>query len=207
MKILNLYAGLGGNRKYWRDCQVTAIEADDRIANVYQKLYPDDEVLVDDAHQYLLNHYNEFDFVWSSPPCQSHSRMNKASRHKPHRFPDLKLYEEILLLQQFHNGLWIVENVVPYYEPLIQPSQRVGRHLFWSNFFFLATEVPGPGNIAKLSNLKGKQIMHDWLGIHFEEIIYYGNNHCPVQILRNCVHPFLGLQIYSAAKKYFLTYS
>lgn len=28
---------------------------------------------------------------------------------------------------------------------------------------------------------------------------YYGNNHCPAQILRNCVHPKLGEQIYQAA--------
>lgn len=35
----------------------------------------------------------------------------------------------------------------------------------------------------------------DWLGIHFDENIYYGKNHCPVQILRNCVHPLIGASI------------
>ena len=24
MRVLNLYAGIGGNRKYWADCEVTA---------------------------------------------------------------------------------------------------------------------------------------------------------------------------------------
>lgn len=200
MKVLNLYAGVGGNRKHWQDCQVTAVEADPRIAAVYQRLNPDDEVVVGDAHQYLLEHFEEFDFVWSSPPCQSHSRMAKATRHKKRSFPDMKLYEEILLLQEFHKGRWVVENVVPYYEPLIQPSQRIGRHLFWANFYFLASDIPRDGNIARLSNLQGKKEMHDWLGIHFDETIYYGKNHCPVQILRNCVHPDLGLQIFTAAK-------
>jgi DNA (cytosine-5)-methyltransferase 1 len=32
MKILNLYAGIGGNRKLWNDMPVTAIENDKAIA-------------------------------------------------------------------------------------------------------------------------------------------------------------------------------
>ena len=86
MKILNLYAGVGGNRKLWpASCKVTAVEKDKKIANVYNKLYPDDTIITGDAHQYLLEHYSEFDFIWSSPPCQSHSRMVKATRHQNKR--------------------------------------------------------------------------------------------------------------------------
>ncbi len=40
----------------------------------------------------------------------------------------------------------------------------------------------------------------DWLGIHYKENIYYEGNHCPAQVLRNCVHPVLGMQILEAAK-------
>jgi DNA (cytosine-5)-methyltransferase 1 len=40
INILNLYAGLGGNRKLWKDCQVTAIEYDPKIAAVYKELNP-----------------------------------------------------------------------------------------------------------------------------------------------------------------------
>jgi DNA (cytosine-5)-methyltransferase 1 len=43
--------------------------------------------------------------------------------------------------------------------------------------------------------------MMDWLDIHYEENIYYGNNHCPAQILRNCVHPVVGKHIMDAAIK------
>lgn len=35
MKILNLYAGIGGNRALWENCEVTAVELDEKIADVY----------------------------------------------------------------------------------------------------------------------------------------------------------------------------
>lgn len=77
MKILNLYAGIGGNRKLWGDeHDITAVEFDERIAAIYQDLYPNDTVIVGDAHQYLLDHYSEFDFIGASPPCPTHSVTN-----------------------------------------------------------------------------------------------------------------------------------
>jgi DNA (cytosine-5)-methyltransferase 1 len=178
---------------------VTAVELDQKIAAVYQRLNPADTVIVGDAHQYLLDNHQEFDFVWSSPPCQTHSKMAKATRHTLRRYTDMSLYQEILFLQHFFKGKFVVENVVPYYEPMIKPSKKIGRHLFWSNFEFDAQEVKQPKGFIRLGNLAGKKALQDWLGIHYEENIYYGNNHCPGQIPRNCVHPDLGLQIYRAA--------
>ena len=200
MRVLNSYAGLGGNRKHWKNVEVVAVEQDERIAAVYSRLHPQDTVIIGDAHQYLLEHYQEFDFIWSSPPCQTHSRMNKATRHKTRRYADMGLYQEIIFLDNFFDGLWIVENVQPYYEPLI-PGKKMGRHMFWSNFEFEDFDVPRPSGFINLANLKGKQALMDWLGIHYEENIYYGNNHCPAQILRNCVHPDIGDHIFNSAKK------
>ncbi len=135
MKILNLYAGIGGNRKLWGDeHKVTAIENNEEIAKIYQDFFPNDKVIVTDAHQYLLEHYKEFDFIWSSPPCQTHSITNWFLHSQGYiRFPDLKLYEEIIFLRGFFKGKWVVENVKSYYEPLIKP-QIIGRHFFWANF-------------------------------------------------------------------------
>ena len=196
MKVLNLYAGLGGNRKHWKECEVTAVESNEKIAAVYQRLNPGDTVIIGDAHEYLRENFREFDFIWSSPPCQTHSKMAKATRHKNRKFPDMRLYEEILFLQHFFKGDWIVENVAPFYEPLIKPANQVGRHLFWSNFEFEAEDVKRPENFINLANLAGKKKLMDWLGIHYEESIYYDGNHCPAQVLRNCVHPELGLSIF-----------
>lgn len=200
MKILNLYAGLGGNRKLWTGHQVFAVENNPQIAAVYRRLYPDDQVLEGDAHAELLRHYDKVDFIWSSPPCQTHSRMAKATRHKLRRYIDLSLYEEILFLKQHCKVPWVVENVEPHYAPLVAPSFRIGRHLFWCNFAVgVIQDVERPSDFINRCNLAGKQKLMDWLGIHYPENIYYGTNHCPAQILRNCVHPLIGKQILDAA--------
>ncbi len=136
MKVLNLYACLGGNRLLWDNCEVTAVELDEEAARLYQERFPNDKVIVADAHQYLLDHYKEFDFIWSSPPCPTHSRIQISQytrkSWKP-KYPDMKLYEEIIFLKTFFKGKYCVENVIPYYEPLITAQKR-GRHLYWANF-------------------------------------------------------------------------
>jgi DNA (cytosine-5)-methyltransferase 1 len=139
MKILNLYACLGGNRYKWdevTDVEVTAVEWDEELAKLYQERFPNDTVIVADAHQYLLDHYQEFDFIWTSPPCPTHSRARYwaiGSTGKSPIYPDLKLYEEIIFLQNHFKGKYVVENVIPYYEPLIAAKKR-NRHLYWTNF-------------------------------------------------------------------------
>ena len=139
MKILNLYACLGGNRYKWdevTDIEVTAVELDEELARLYQERFPNDKVIVADAHQYLLDHYQEFDFIWSSPPCPTHSRARYwgigANGKKP-IFPDMTLYQEIIFLDYHFKGKYVVENVIPYYEPMLNPKKR-GRHLYWTNF-------------------------------------------------------------------------
>ncbi len=199
LKVLNLYAGLGGNRKLWTNVEVTAVELEPKIAAVYSRLNPDDTTVVGDAHQYLLNHGHEFDFIWSSPPCQTHSKMAKATRHKHlRRYPDMSLYQEIIYLQHFFKGKWVVENVKPFYQPLIEPK-IIGRHAYWANFDVGGYAEPIPKDFINLASVAGKKKLMDWLGIHYPENIYYGNNHCPAQILRNCVHPNEGLAILQRA--------
>ena len=133
MKILNLYSGLGGNRKLWENMEITSVESSVKIAEIYKQLYPEDTLIIGDAHQYLLEHFQEFDFIWSSPPCQSHSKMIRSGKNRKPRYPDMKLYEEILFLQWYYKGDWVVENTRGYYDPLI-PPQFIGSHYFWSNF-------------------------------------------------------------------------
>lgn len=141
-KILNLYACLGGNRYKWDEVsdnlEITAVELDPELARLYQERFPKDKVIVADAHQYLLDHYKEFYFIWTSPPCPTHSRARywNSSNYETTTeavYPDLKLYEEIIFLEHYFHGKYCVENVIPYYEPLI-PAKKRGRHLYWTNF-------------------------------------------------------------------------
>lgn len=200
MRVLNLYAGLGGNRKNWQGVEVTAVEMEQDIADVYKAQFPNDTLVIGDAHQYLLNHFEEFDFIWTSPPCQTHSRMMKATRHKVRKYPDMALYQEIIFLKNFFKGLWVVENVKPYYDALVEPTAVLGRHYFWSNFPIGEFHLDSPKGFITAGTVKETEMLKDWLGIHYEGNIYYKGNHCPGQVLRNCVHPDLGLHVFAGAK-------
>ena len=138
MKILNAFSGLGGNRKLWEGHEITAVEIDPKIAEIYKDYFPSDTVIVGDAHQYLLDHFKEFDFIWSSPPCPTHSsfRHNICVRFRGTKpeYPDMMLYQEILLLKHHFAGKWVIENVKPYYDYLIKPDIVLQRHPFWCNF-------------------------------------------------------------------------
>jgi len=139
-KVLNLYAGIGGNRRGWgNNFAVTAVEYDPEIAKVYGEHFPNDTVVVGDAMEYLVNHYHEYDFIWASPPCPTHSQFRyyigvKAKDYAP-VIPEMtSLYGIITFLKHHFDGGWVVENVRPYYEPLITRTAKVGRHLVWASF-------------------------------------------------------------------------
>jgi DNA (cytosine-5)-methyltransferase 1 len=199
-KVLNLCAGVGGNSKFWDNCEVTAVEKNPKIAAIYKKLYPHHTVIVGCAYEYLKENFANFDFIWISPPCQKHSKMMKATRHKVADYPDFKLYEVIVFLTHFFKGKWVVENVKPYYPvpQLYPPTAIIDRHLFWSNFAISDFQLPPkPKNFIQNSSLKGRKELLNWLGMEIEDVVYYEGNHCPCQILRNCVHPLLGLHVFS----------
>lgn len=197
MKILNCYAGIGGNRKLWgNDHEITAVEYDPKIAAIYQDLFPNDTVIVGDAHEYLLNHYREFDFIWCSPPCPTHSITNFYLNNQGLvRYPDMRLYQEIILLKTFFKGKYCIENVKSYYDPLIQP-QVSGRHYFWCNF-----TIPPLENRIRIQSISGNNDMNgekgarkkafEMLGFDLSEYDYPGKE----KLLRNCVDPIIGKAI------------
>ena len=205
MKILNLYAGIGGNRKLWGDDhEIVAIENVPEIAKIYQDFFPKDNVIIADAHQYLLDHFKEFDFIWSSPPCPSHSKTNFFLKGQGiYRFPDMKLYEEVIFLKHFYKGKWVVENVKPYYKPLIEP-QYIGRHAFWSNFLIREIKVDyeiGTMNRQASKDAQRKAIIREaqipeLIDLHGLKYFKLKNKR---QVLRNCVLPKIGLHIFQEA--------
>ena len=200
LKVLNCYSGVGGNRKLWfkpnidQDIEVTAIELNPKIAKIYQDFFPDDKVIVGDAHKYLLEHFKEFDFVWTSCPCPTHSKLAMCYGNNKEcnslRYPDMKLYEEIILLKHFFKGNYVVENVISYYEPLIKPY-IFRSHFYWSNFIIDGKNIGYRGHkagVEGLSKLKG-----------FDLSKYSGID--KGKTLRNCVEPEAGLIIFNCAFK------
>jgi len=192
MRVLNLYAGIGGNRKLWQDVEVTAVEYNQEIADIYKDFFPDDTIIVADAHQYLLEHFKEFDFIWSSPPCQSHSRLNTMlNKNGINRYPDMSLYQQILFLSHWFYGKFVVENVKPYYEPLIKPIIVIDRHLFWTNIKSIGYNVKDKRqahmDITNKSEVYG--ICLDGYNIQGKE-----------QILKNMVNPEIGLHFLNRAR-------
>lgn len=197
MKILNLYAGIGGNRRLWGDDHdITAVELNPQIAAIYQDFFPQDKVIVADAHQYLLEHFKEFEFIWSSPPCPSHSRIRiysaVARGQNEAIYPDMKLYQEILLLKHYFEGKWCVENVIAFYEPLIRPSE-IASHWFWHNFHISPMNGGGREHNAKVDKLEERKgfNLDKYVGLGIEKKL----------ILRNCVEPELGLHILQESQR------
>lgn len=197
MKILNLYAGLGGNRAEWGDVDVTAVENDLCISIDYINRFCSDKIITGDAHKYLINHYKEYDFIWSSPPCQSHSsfRHNICVRYRGTEpvYPDMRLWQEILFLKHHCKTKWVVENVKPYYTPLIEPTQIIDRHYFWANF-----DIPKAS--FKTEKIRKAQIpqLQKYHNIDLRDSKIKNKR----QVLRNCVYSKIGLHIYNCLSKY-----
>lgn len=202
MKILNLYSGIGGNRKLWTpngdEHEITAVELNPKIAKIYCDFFPNDKMIIADAHEYLLEHFKEYDFIWSSPPCPTHSRlrfmitkrvMGNAGHDQDIIYADMRLYQEIILLQYYYKGLYCVENVKSYYEPLITPKE-IGRHYIWANF--LITDICDSFKVERVITIK-QQILNTGFDI---------SNYSGIRkdtTLRNLVNPEFGLHILNCA--------
>lgn len=197
MKILNLYACLGGNRYKWgNEHEITAVEWDEELAKLYQQRFPKDKVVVADAHQYLLDHYKEYDFIWSSPPCPTHSRArfwSIGANGKSPIYPDMKLYQEILLLDYHFKGKYVVENVIPYYKPLLNPQKR-GRHLYWCNF-----KIPLDLKDRTANVCQGKDELKRLCNFHEYDFYKYKGKQRTDKIARNMVDFKAGKTILDAA--------
>jgi len=205
-RILNLYACLGGNRYKWDEVakelginiDVTAVELDPELARMYQERFPNDEVIIGDAHAFLLDRFKDYDFIWTSAPCPTHSRArywNSSNYDTTTKavYPDMKLYEEILLLEHYFKGKYVVENVIPYYEPLI-PAKKRGRHLYWTNF-----NLPNSLNDRRFKISQTKNELQELCKFHEIDLSNYNGSQSKVKIGRNLVDYEAGKTILETA--------
>ena len=202
-KVLNLYAGIGGNRKLWEDVDVTAVEWDEEKADVYQDHFPEDTVVIEDAHEYLRKNHEGYDFIWASPPCPTHSRMRRTNTDIESVYPDMRLYQEILLLEHDFDSDYAVENVNPYYEPLIEPQIR-GRHAFWSNYHIPVFSDKGGNDVTThgQGGGQGREGCYELAEKYGFELRQYDfTTEFLRKIVSNCVKPELGKHVFEAATK------
>lgn len=205
IKILNLYACLGGNRYKWDEVaniEVTAVELDAELCFLYQKRFPNDKVICGDAHEYLLHNYQDYDFIWFSPPCPTHSKTNYfLNAQGVIRYPDMSLYQEIILLSSFFKGTYVIENVIPFYTPLIA-AKKIDRHLFWTNF-----KIPSFNSyLPKVSiDCKGKDrrekehvTIKRYEKLHQIDISEYKGEQRKIKLLRNMIPFDLGQHIFQS---------
>jgi len=101
----------------------------------------------------------------------------------------MKLYEEILFLQGYFKGKWVVENVISWYDPLIEPYV-VGSHFYWSNFIIYGRKRYYRGHYADIETLE-----------KIKGFSVKGYNINEKKALRNCVEPEMGLHIFNCAFK------
>jgi len=205
LKVLNDFAGVGGNRKLWDKVKVVAVENNPDIAKIYQDFFPDDEVIITDGHQFLLENFKEFDFIWSSPPCPSHSKLNFMLQNTKHNrdlnYPDMRLYQEIILLDTWFKGKYCIENVISYYNPLVKP-QELGRHYYWANFYITPfSETSRPkikgGEVPDAEAIRQLQEYLEFDLSNYDKIRYKKGK---VSVLRNCVYPPHGKHILDCAR-------
>jgi DNA (cytosine-5)-methyltransferase 1 len=211
IRILNLYAGIGGNARHWRKVAkenglniiIDHVEINQDLCKELERLFPYDNVFNQDAHKYLEflaleNHLDKYDIIWSSPPCQTHSRMKRINSKKYHKssYIDPSLYQQIILLKYNFNGIYFVENVKPYYG-VIFDGIEIGRHVIWSN---IDVNDIGFRYNKKLFDLSIEELQKEY-GIKLSKNIYleYPKGHDPKQVYRNAVHPTLGELIFRRA--------
>ena len=121
----------------------------------------------------------------------------KREKKEDYIYPDFSLYEEITLLKHYFKGTWVVENVVPYYEPLIKPTVILDRHMFWSNFDIPEKKFEGFGK-GRIRKGHCKELQ-EIKGINIDKYKIEGRR--KDAILRSYVNPKIGEYIFNCAFK------
>jgi len=201
MRILNLYAGIGGNRKLWgNDHQIDAIEINPSVSAAYKQFWPNDRVIIDDAHQFLIENYRKYDFIWASPPCPTHSDIRRCGVQRGQydaKYPEMGLYQEIILLKHFspNNTKWVIENVKPFYDFLIEPSSQINRHCFWTNFSINKQFAIYEYKVRHVKITNNSTVF----GFNLKDIKIEGID--KRKVLRNLVNPLIGKYLFDKAIK------
>lgn len=105
----------------------------------------------------------------------------------------MSLYQEIIFLNTYCHGKYCVENVIPYYPPLIPAKQR-GRHLYWTNF-----NLPNVLSERKVKVGSGIDEVKKLCEFHQIDVSEYKGEQRKDKIARNLVDYEAGRTIFETA--------
>jgi DNA (cytosine-5)-methyltransferase 1 len=196
-KILNLFAGLGGNRMLWDELgefEITAVELHYRVANIYKKYFPNDKMIIGDAIEFVqTNDIEEYDFIWASPSCLTHTMLQMV---RGYNVPDMTSLYGLITYFDFRlkdsKTKWLVENVKPWYTPLIKPKFFFGRHYFWGNCYVVEKDL---GLDYKKYDKVIRSTIKQLCKYHGLDRKDFDNSLEDRQLVRNCVHRKMGREI------------
>lgn len=150
LKILDLFCGVGGVARGFQkflneqgiEYEYHAVDIDRSILLAHKVVNKNSVTILRDAYSFEDDELSQYDFIWASPPCETHS-IAGIWRRKFGVEPDMRLYELIIKLHRL--GIpFVVENVKPYYNPPIKPTSKANRHVLWSNLSIKPVEVDLP---------------------------------------------------------------
>ena len=120
MRLLDLFCGAGGAGVGYHRAGFEVVGVDNRPMPRYPF-----EFHQADALEYLAEHYQEFDIIHASPPCQKYSTMTKGRwQDRLESHPDLIAPTRILLRKS--GKVYIIENVEGARVGLINPILLCG---------------------------------------------------------------------------------
>lgn len=140
-KLLDLFCCAGGAGEGYKlaGFDVTGVDIEPQPKNPHRFVQAD-------ALEYLAEHWEEYDAIHASPPCQAYSKANNQWKGK-HSYPDLIDATRSLLNKT--NKLWVIENVPnsPLKKCLFLNGSTFGikvhrPRIFETNFQIEQPEVP-----------------------------------------------------------------
>lgn len=207
MKVLSAFSSVGIGEtlihKKNPKIQFTSIEIMPPLSREYKKRFPNSKTIIGNAYEHIYNHFNEYDIIMASPPCQNYSYLNPNKNLEK----DNRIFDLITFLKKKHI-IFYVENVKSkylFYNTSNKPT-LINRHYFWSNVILIKSiKIPKfPYNFTKATYKRSGlsktetyiQDLQKWLGVKLSKRFYIRGNHSPGQIYREAIHPILNLNIF-----------